>query len=81
MEIHAALDAGDYVSANRLIDSIRVFEEIRAEEMSGTNVTGVKAALQALDLDCGRTRPPSAWPLTEDQMKRMQAFLTKNGLV
>ncbi len=60
--IHAALDSGDYVSANALIAEMRAFEDIRAEEMNGTNVTGVKAALQALGQDCGAIRPPSAWP-------------------
>ena len=35
--------------------------------LNGTNVTAVKAALQALGRDCGPTRPPSAWPLTDDQ--------------
>ena len=53
MDIHAALDAGDYPTANRLIDEMRVFEDIRAEEQNGTNVTGVKAALMATGQDCG----------------------------
>ncbi len=78
--IHAALEAGDYVEANRLIAGMRAFEEIRAEEMNGANVTGVKAALRALGQDCGSTRPPSAWPLTETQEVRLRGFLTSNGL-
>lgn len=79
--IHAALDAGDYVTANRLIAEMRAFEDIRAEELNGTNVTGVKAALQALGQDCGPTRPPSAWPLTDVQQAKLQDFLTANGLI
>ena len=58
--IHAALDAGDYAAANRLIASMRVFEDIRAEEMGGTNVTGVKAARMRLGPPstlCQRTVP------------------------
>ena len=51
------------------------FEEIRAEEQNGTNVTGVKAALQLMGQDCGSTRPPSAWPLTEAQMQRLRKLL------
>ena len=43
------------------------FEDLRSEEQNGTNVTVVKAALQMLGRDCGATRPPSAWPLTEIQ--------------
>lgn len=79
--IHAALDAGDYDTANDLIDGMRPFEDIRAEELNGTNVTGVKAALQALGQDCGGTRPPSAWPLTEVQAATLRAFLADNGLL
>lgn len=78
--IHAALEAGDYAKANALIAEMRAFEDIRAEELNGTNVTGVKAALLALGDDCGPTRPPSAWPLTPSQQERMEAFLAANGL-
>ena len=81
MAIHAALEASDYAKARDLIAGMRAFEDIRAEELNGTNVTGVKAALQALGQDCGPTRPPSAWPLTEAQQARMRDFLTSNGLI
>ncbi|AZQ68199.1 dihydrodipicolinate synthase family protein [Silicimonas algicola] len=79
--IHAALDGGDYDEANRLIRGMRVFEDIRAEEMNGTNVTGVKSALAMMGHDCGPTRPPSAWPLTDDQSRRLRGFLADNGLL
>lgn len=59
--IHAALEVGDYNLANELILGMRTFEDIRAEELNGTNVTGVKAALISIGQDCGPTRPPSAW--------------------
>lgn len=78
--IHAALDAGDYEQANRLIAGMRLFEDIRAEEHNGTNVTGVKAALMAIGLDCGATRPPSAWPLTERQQAALDQFIAENRL-
>lgn len=80
LAIHAALDAGDYVGANKLIAGMKAFEDIRAEEMNGTNVTGVKAALQALGRDCGPTRPPSAWPLTSTQQEKLNAFIAENKL-
>jgi 4-hydroxy-tetrahydrodipicolinate synthase len=73
--IHAALDAGDYVKANDLIRIMLDFEEIRAEEQNGTNVTAVKAALRLQGLDCGPTRPPSAWPLTDAQMTWLRNLL------
>ena len=75
MAIHAALEAGDYKRANELIAVMLDFEEIRAEEQNGTNVTGVKAALQLIGIDCGPTRPPSAWPLTDAQMGRLRKLL------
>ncbi|MBB97418.1 MAG: dihydrodipicolinate synthase family protein [Rhodobacteraceae bacterium] len=81
MAIHAALAAGDYPEANRLIAGMRAFEDIRAEELNGTNVTGVKAALQALGMDCGPTRPPSAWPLTDLQADKLRSFLAANNLI
>jgi 4-hydroxy-tetrahydrodipicolinate synthase len=59
---------------------MRVFEDIRAEENNGTNVTGVKAALMAIGQDCGPTRPPSAWPLTERQQATLDTFIADNGL-
>ena len=57
------------------------FEEIRAEEQNGTNVTGVKAALQMMGEDCGPTRPPSAWPLTDKQAARLRQTMTSLGLI
>lgn len=80
LAIHAALESGDYGRANDLISGMKAFEEIRAEEMNGTNVTGVKAALRALGHDCGPTRPPSAWPLTGAQQNKLDAFLAANNL-
>ncbi|QDZ11271.1 dihydrodipicolinate synthase family protein [Devosia ginsengisoli] len=80
LAIHAALEASDYTEANRLISGMKAFEEIRAEEMNGTNVTGVKAALLALGRDCGPTRPPSAWPLTSSQQAKLDAFIAANQL-
>lgn len=79
--IHAALDAGDYPRANQLIAEMRVFEDIRAQEQNGTNVTGVKAALMAIGQDCGPTRPPSAWPLSEGQQQALDKFISDNRLV
>ena len=78
--IHAALEAGDYATARALIAGMTAFEDIRAEEMNGTNVTGVKAALLAQGLDCGPTRPPSAWPLTAAQQDKLDRFMAANNL-
>ena len=80
LAIHAALEAGQFAEANALIAGMKAFEEIRAEEMNGTNVTGAKAALRALGRDCGPTRPPSAWPLTSAQQAKLDDFIARNKL-
>jgi len=79
--IHAALAAGKFAEARTLIADMGAFEDIRAEELNGTNVTGVKAALIAQGLDCGPTRPPSAWPLTDAQQATLDDFMARNGLI
>lgn len=79
--IHQALSDGQYDIANRLIAGMRVFENIRAEELNGANVTGVKAALIAQGYDCGPPRPPSAWPLTQAQQDTLDTFMASNGLI
>jgi 4-hydroxy-tetrahydrodipicolinate synthase len=78
--IHAALDAGDYTRAQKLIQVMAPFEELRAEEQNGTNVSVVKAALQLIGEDCGATRPPSAWPLTDAQQQRLRKVLAAWGV-
>lgn len=80
LAIHAALEAGDYPQARALIAGMAAFEEIRATEMNGANVSAVKAALLAMGQDCGPTRPPSAWPLRADQQARLEEFLANAGL-
>ncbi len=80
MAIHAALEKGDYAVARKLIDLMAGFEDLRSEEQNGTNVTVVKAALQLLGEDCGATRPPSAWPLTEAQVSKLKKQLDTWGI-
>ena len=79
--IHAALAAGDYARANDLIAVMGAFEELRAEEGNGTNVTVVKSALAMMNNDCGHVRPPGAWPLTERQAKVLRQRLGEWGLL
>ncbi|MFC3124472.1 dihydrodipicolinate synthase family protein [Pseudoroseomonas globiformis] len=79
--IHAALDAGDYVKAAGLIETMSAFEALRAEEQNGTNVSVVKTALQMMGDDCGATRPPSAWPLTQRAEAELRKRLGEWGLL
>ena len=78
--IHAALDAGDYTSAMALIAQMEVFEDLRAEEGNGTNVSVVKAALALSGHDCGAVRAPGAWPLTDKQNDRLAGLLAEWNL-
>jgi 4-hydroxy-tetrahydrodipicolinate synthase len=80
MAIHAALASGNYPQANALIRTMNSFEELRAEENNGTNVTVVKSALRLMGQDCGHVRPPGAWPLTERQTKELSSLLNEWGL-
>jgi len=79
--IHAALDRGDYIGAGVLVDEIAEFENLRANEQNGANVTVVKAALQMMRVDCGATRPPSAWPLMPPQAQQLARLLESWHLV
>ncbi len=80
MAIHAALEKGDFPLARKLIDVMAGFEDLRAEEQNGTNVTVVKTALKLMGEDCGATRPPSAWPLTEAQVAKLRKQLAAWGI-
>ncbi|RYF21480.1 MAG: dihydrodipicolinate synthase family protein [Comamonadaceae bacterium] len=73
--IYNALEAGDYRLASRLVDEMLPFEELRAQENNGTNVTVVKTALQLMGEDCGATRAPSAWPLADGPGQQLRALL------
>ena len=76
--VHAALEAGNDDGAGRVIEGMRPFKDIRAEEQ---NVAGGEAALFATGLDGGPTRPPSTGPLTVLQQDGLVRFLSGNGLV
>ena len=73
--IHTALEAGDYASANHLIEQMLPFEVLRAQENNGTNVTVVKTALQLMGEDCGPARPPAAWPMTPTALETLRQLL------
>ena len=79
--IHAALEAGDYAKAMDLIGQVRAFEDLRAQERNGANVTVVKAALQLMGLDCGPARPPSAWPLAPPAQDSLRTLMAGWGLL
>jgi 4-hydroxy-tetrahydrodipicolinate synthase len=57
------------------------FEELRAQEGNGTNVTVVKSALQLMGHDCGHVRPPGAWPLAQRQTNELRHLLGEWALI
>jgi 4-hydroxy-tetrahydrodipicolinate synthase len=79
--IHAALAAGAYQRAAALIATIAAFEDLRAAESNGTNVTVVKSALALMGQDCGHVRPPGAWPLTGSQAADLRCRMTEWGRI
>lgn len=80
MAIHAALEKGDYPAAMRLIGAMRAFEDLRAQENNGANVSVVKAALQLTGPDCGAVRPPSGWPLAPAAQSQLRELLEGGAL-
>lgn len=81
LAILAALDAADYPRAMALIAAMRLFEDLRAQENNGANVSVVKAALRAIGPDCGAARPPAAWPLTAEADESLAALLRDGKLL
>ncbi len=75
MQIHGALERGDYTAARTLIRSMADFEALRAQERNGSNVSVVKAALQLMGQDCGAARPPATWPLSPQDLDRLGELL------
>ena len=73
--IHTALERADFAAAGHLIAAMLPFEELRARENNGANVSVVKAALQLMGLDCGPARPPAAWPLSEAALGELRDLL------
>ena len=78
--IRDALRAGDFAAANAAIAAIRAFEELRAQEQNGANVSVVKAALALAGQDVGPARPPACWPILPDAQARLAALLAGWGL-
>ena len=74
--LYNALEQSDYALAMRLIGEMLPFEELRAQENNGANVTVVKSALQWMGNDCGATRAPSAWPLSASQQQQLETLLS-----
>ena len=80
LAIWAALEAGDFAEARRLVDIIAPFEAMRAKFNNGANVTVVKEALMLLGLAVGPVRPPGLVALDAADRERLRCVLTGWGL-
>lgn len=75
LQVHAALEAGDYAAANALIDRFAAFEELRTHYRNGSNVTVVKEALGMLGHQVGAVRLPGVPTLTEAERAVLRAVI------
>lgn len=75
LAIHAALEAGDYDKARRLVAEIAAFETMRTKFNNGANVTVVKEAMALAGTPVGPVRPPGLVALdAEDRQKLAQVL-------
>ncbi|MGE0796847.1 MAG: dihydrodipicolinate synthase family protein [Lautropia sp.] len=75
LAVHAALGAGNYPEATRLIDEIAVFEQLRASENNGANVTVVKEAMRILGDPVGPARVPGTPTLDPERRRTLDRLL------
>lgn len=71
LAIHAALEAGDYDTARRLVAEIAAFEAMRTKHNNGANVTVVKEAMVLAGCPVGPVRPPGLVALDDADRRRL----------
>ena len=74
LALHAALVAGDYPQAMRLLEIIRPIEEYRARAAGSYNISFLKYAVRQTGLDFGVARPPMR-RLTADEMREIDLLV------
>lgn len=76
LAIHAALEAGDYAEARRIIDIIEPFERMRTKYRNGANVTVVKEAVALVSgVGVGEVRLPGLPRLEPEDREKLAALL------
>jgi 4-hydroxy-tetrahydrodipicolinate synthase len=80
LAIWAALEAGDFATARRLVDIIAPFEAMRTKFNNGANVTVVKEAMTLLGLAVGPARLPGLTVLDAADRNRLRSVLNDWGL-
>ncbi|MGE0756394.1 MAG: dihydrodipicolinate synthase family protein [Pirellulaceae bacterium] len=67
LAMHRALQARDFVTAQRWLDVLRPLEDFRARDADSYNIVAVKYAVSALGDDFGPCRPPQRRLTAEEQ--------------
>jgi 4-hydroxy-tetrahydrodipicolinate synthase len=80
LAIWAALEAGDFATARRLVDIVAPFEAMRTKFNNGANVTVVKEAMTLLGLAVGPARFPGLTVLDAADRNRLRSVLNDWGL-
>ncbi len=77
LAVHAALEAGDFPDARRIIALIEPFERMRTKYRNGANVTVVKEAARMMGVAAGEVRLPGLPRLTEEDRDQLAALLRR----
>lgn len=77
LAIHAALEAGQFDAARRLVAEIAPFETMRTRFGNGANVTVVKAALELMGLSVGPVRLPGLPRLDREDSATLAAIMKR----
>lgn len=80
LAVHAALAAGDYDAARRIVTQIEPFERMRSKFRNGANVTVVKEAVEILGLKVGPVRVPGLPRLDDADRRELEQLIAGWGL-
>jgi 4-hydroxy-tetrahydrodipicolinate synthase len=80
LAIHAALEAGDFAKARDLVATIATFEKLRTKFGNGSNVTVVKAGLEAIGYPVGPVRVPGLAALDEADTRLVAEIVASWGV-
>lgn len=81
LDVHAALEAGDFASARKRVAEIAPFERMRTKFANGANVTVVKEAMQLLGRPVGNVRLPGLTKLSDADRSELRELLAGWGLL
>jgi 4-hydroxy-tetrahydrodipicolinate synthase len=74
LAMHAALKAGNYPEAMRILSIVRPIEDFRALAADSYNISAIKAAMQFAGWNFGPVRPPQR-KLTADEVSQLKKIV------